>query len=104
MTKLEAEAKLRQSFIKRDVDIFFQRYQNELLDIILLKDREEDNQIIIKPIIEEINFFLDNTGGKPKYIMHIIIRCALYTYDLPILIRKQSWMALKLLFERNGLS
>ena len=104
MTIQEAEAKLRQTFINREVDFFIQKYQNELLDIIIKKEREENNQVIIKPIIEKINFFLDNTGKKPIYIMHIIIRCALYTYDLPIAIRKQSWMALKLLFERNGLS
>lgn len=104
MTIQEAEAKLRHTFINRQSDIFIQKYQNELLDIIIKKEREENNQIIIKPIIEKINFFVDNTKKIPKYMMHIIIRCCLYTYDLPIEVKKNSWLALKLLFERNGLT
>lgn len=97
MTKKEAEVELRKTFINKNVDFVTQKIQNNLLDIILMKDREESP--FIKPTIEKINFFLDNTKKRPKYIMHFLIRGVMVTYDFPIQVNKKTWLAYKTFWE-----
>lgn len=99
MTLQEAEAKLRNTFMNKNVDFFMQRYQNELLDVILLESKKEDDCFFLKAVIEKATFFVDNKQKKPKYIIHFIIRGGLMFYDMPIQVNKKTWLAYKTFWE-----